>query len=211
MQQQAPAQVPPGCERAKSWRVKPRASSSATASASPIASVAVVLAVGARFSGQASSGTLTSSTTFAAPASVELRVAGHHDERHAEPLQMRHQHDELGRLAGVGDGEHDVGARDHAEIAVARLGGMQEEGGRAGAGERRGDLAGDVAGLAHAGDDHPALAGQADAAGRGEARVEARTAAPRRRALRCSAPCARRSSSCASLAEAWAGCMQRQC
>ena len=46
--------APPGCERAKSSLPKPRASSSATASASPRASAAVVLAVGARFSGQAS-------------------------------------------------------------------------------------------------------------------------------------------------------------
>ena len=44
---------------------------SATASASPIASVAVVLAVGARFSGQASSATLTSRCTSAAFASVD--------------------------------------------------------------------------------------------------------------------------------------------
>ena len=66
------ASAPPGCERAKSTAVKPRASSSATASASPIASAAVVLAVGARLSGQASSGTLTSSTAAAASARFEL-------------------------------------------------------------------------------------------------------------------------------------------
>jgi hypothetical protein len=39
--------------------VNPRFFRSATANASPIASVAVVLAVGARFSGQASSDTAT--------------------------------------------------------------------------------------------------------------------------------------------------------
>ena len=43
--------------------------------------------------------------------------------------------------------------RDHAEVAVARLARMHEKGGRAGRGEGRGDLAPDVAGLAHAGDD----------------------------------------------------------
>ena len=41
---------------------------------------------------------------------------------------------------------------------MARLGGVHEEGGRAGRGERRGDLGADMAALAHAGDD--------DAAGR---------------------------------------------
>ncbi len=60
-------------------------------------------------------------------------------------------------------------ARDHAEVAVARFAGMHEEGGRAGRGEGRGDLAPDVAGLAHAGDDQAALgvADQFDGGGEG--------------------------------------------
>ena len=49
--------APPGCERAKSSRLKPRASRQATAMASPRTKAAVVLAVGARFSGQASRAT----------------------------------------------------------------------------------------------------------------------------------------------------------
>ena len=48
---------------------------------------------------------------------------------------------------------------DHAEVAVARLAGMHVIGGRAGRGEGRGDLAADVAGLAHAGHDDPAVRG----------------------------------------------------
>ena len=52
--------LPPGWERAKSSSVKPRASSTAMASASPMASAAVVLAVGARLSGQASCATRAS-------------------------------------------------------------------------------------------------------------------------------------------------------
>ena len=63
--------APPGCERAKSSALNPRASSSATASASPSASCAVVLAVGARLSGQASFSTPLSSTTSAWRARVE--------------------------------------------------------------------------------------------------------------------------------------------
>ena len=51
--------APPGWEKAKSSAVKPRASNSAIASASPIASAAVVLDVGAKFSGQASRLTAT--------------------------------------------------------------------------------------------------------------------------------------------------------
>ena len=40
--------------------------------------------------------------------------------------------------------------RDHAEIAVAGLGGMDEERRRAGGGKGRGDLAADMADLADA-------------------------------------------------------------
>ena len=61
--------VPPGCERAKSSAENPRASSSASASASPSASAAVVLAVGARPSGQASASTAASRCRSAACAS----------------------------------------------------------------------------------------------------------------------------------------------
>src|SRR5471032_907464 len=64
--------APPGCERAKSSSLKPRRSSSATASASPSASVTVVDAVGARFSVQASLATETSRCTSASFARLEL-------------------------------------------------------------------------------------------------------------------------------------------
>src|SRR5229473_1655003 len=63
--------APPGWARAKSCSSKPRASSKATARASPSASAAVVLAVGARFRGQASCATPASRCTSASLASVE--------------------------------------------------------------------------------------------------------------------------------------------
>ena len=62
---------PLGWLRAKSSEVKPCASSRATASASPSASAAVVLAVGARLSGQASSRTRASRCTSASRASAD--------------------------------------------------------------------------------------------------------------------------------------------
>ncbi len=49
---------------------------------------------------------------------------------------------------------------DHAQVAMHRLGGMDEVGGGAGAGHGRRDLARDVARLADAGNDDPAGAGQ---------------------------------------------------
>ncbi len=66
--------APPGWEKAKSSAVKPRASSSAIARASPITSVTVVLVVGARSSGQASWLTPISSQASAAWPSAELAL-----------------------------------------------------------------------------------------------------------------------------------------
>ena len=51
--------------------------------------------------------------------------------------------------------EHRIARHHHAEIAVRRLGRMDEQGGGAGRGQGRRDLARDVAGLAHAGDHDP--------------------------------------------------------
>ena len=65
--------LPPGCDKAKSSALKPRASSRATAKASPMAICAVVLAVGARFKGQASLATLLSSTALACCASEDCK------------------------------------------------------------------------------------------------------------------------------------------
>ena len=79
---------------------------------------------------------------------------------------------ELGGLAGVREQQHHVVGGDHAEVAVAGLGRVDEERRRAGGGEGGGDLAGDVAGLAHARDDHPAAGGEHPRHRRGEARPE---------------------------------------
>ncbi len=84
---------------------------------------------------------------------------------------MRQQQDDFRRLAGIGKREHGVGARDHSEVAVRRLGGMQKERGRAGARQRGRDLAGDVPGFAHSGDDDATLAVEADVAGLREPRT----------------------------------------
>ena len=159
--------LPPGCERAKSSSRKPRASSSATASASPSAICAVVLAVGARLSGHASWSTALESDDVGMTAEAALDVAGHRDQRHAEALDRRHDRGDLVALARVRDREDDVAGRHHAEIAVARLAGVDEERRRAGRRQRRRDLAADVAALAHAHHDDAAAAGE-DRAERGD-------------------------------------------
>ncbi len=63
--------LPPGWSEAKSSSRKPFSTSSAIANASPSASAAVVLAVGMRLSGHASSDTRQSSATSAAVARVD--------------------------------------------------------------------------------------------------------------------------------------------
>jgi len=83
-----------------------------------------------------------------------LGPAGHADQRHAQALQGRQDGRQLVALAGVGNRQHHVAAGDHAEVAVAGLGGVDEQRGRAGGGQGRGDLASDMAALAHAHHDH---------------------------------------------------------
>ncbi len=93
-------------------------------------------------------------------------------ERGAEALQRLEQPREFLGLAAVRQRDHDVARLDHAEVAVHGLGRVQEEGGRAGARERRGDLAADDARLAHAGDDDAAAAVADQRDGAREALVE---------------------------------------
>ena len=149
--------APPGWERAKSSGLKPRASSRATASASPSASWAVVLAVGARLSGQASFSTPLSSTMSACRASVDFNAPV--IATIGTPSRLS-----TGRITVISSLSPPLEMAstrstvlDHAQVAVAGLGRMDEHGRRAGGGQRRGDLAADVAALAHA-HDHDAAA-----------------------------------------------------
>ena len=87
-------------------------------------------------------------------------------------LDQRQQAHQLLDLAAVRQREHDVVLADDAEVAVRRLGGVQEGRRRAGAGQRRGDLAADEARLADARDDDLAAAVGEDLHGALEALVE---------------------------------------
>ena len=152
--------APPGWNRAKSSAWKFRILLSTSASASPTASIAVVLVLGARPSEQTSSRSPSSITTFAARPTVLVLRRGDRDERHAELAERRQQLHDFGRLAALREHHDDVVRVDAAQVAVKRLGRVQEMGPRAGRRERGGDLLADEAGLAHAGDDHAALAGE---------------------------------------------------
>ncbi len=102
-----------------------------------------------------------------------IGTAGHGDQRVALPLEHRQQHQHLVALARVRQRQHHVGVGDHAQVAVAGLAGMHVEGRCAGGGQGGGDLARDVAGLAHAGADHAATRFQHQPAGAGEVAVQA--------------------------------------
>ena len=111
---------------------------------------AVVEAVGARLCGQASSRIVHGDDDVRSLAERRVPPSRHRDERRAAALHVRDQRDDLLGLARVREREDDVAAEDHPEVAVDRLGRVQEEGGRAGRGERRGDLLADDAALADA-------------------------------------------------------------
>ena len=81
---------------------------------------------------------------------------GHGDQADAEAARIVGQVLEFDGLAGPRQRHDHIIGRDHAEIAVARLARMHEEGGRAGRREGRRDLSADMAGFAHAGHDHAA-------------------------------------------------------
>ena len=142
------------------------------ARASPTAIMAVVLAEGARPSGQASSMAprvmqrlaerpreLLSRSVMAMQVGVELPKGGQETEN-------------LLGLAALGEGEDDVACADAAQVAVDGFGRVQGEGARAGGGEGGGQLLADQAGLAHAGDDDAAPALEDEAGGGGDGEVE---------------------------------------
>jgi hypothetical protein len=88
---------------------------------------------------------------------------------HAQALDHRQDGGELVALAAVGHGQHHVVRGDHAQVAVAGLGRVHEERRRAGGRQRGGDLAADVAALAHAHHDHAAAGRQHHLHGLGKA------------------------------------------
>ena len=97
---------------------------------------------------------------------------GDGDQRHLEAARVGQDVAELHALARPGQRHDGVVARDHAEVAVAGLARMHEEGRRAGRGEGGGDLLGHVPALADAGDDHAALGGGERRHGPAESRAQ---------------------------------------
>ena len=118
-------------------------------------------------------------------ASVESSAAGHRDQRHAQALEHRQDDGDLLALAAVGNRQHQVDRLDHAQVAVAGLGRMHEHRRRAGRGQRGGDLAADVAALAHAHHHHPAAHRQHQLPRRARKPRRCAPSGPAPRPLRC--------------------------
>ena len=79
-----------------------------------------------------------------------IRVAANGDDLHLKSRDGRQDSQHLFGLAAGAQGEDDVAVRDHAEIAMQRVQGIEHDGGRTGAGERRSDLVPDVPRFPHA-------------------------------------------------------------
>ena len=80
------------------------------------------------------------------------RIARDGDQPRALTLDQRDDHQKLRAFSRIRQGDHHVVARNHAQVAVAGFGGMDEECRSAGACQGGRNLAGDVAGLADSAD-----------------------------------------------------------
>eukprot|EP01136_Pigoraptor_vietnamica_P039950 Opistho-1_new@11301 len=85
-----------------------------------------------------------------------VAAAGDADQRNRPAPGVADDVGQFEGLARVGQGDHRIGGRHHAEIAVAGFRRMDELRRGSGRGKGGGNLAGDVAAFAHAGDDDPA-------------------------------------------------------
>ena len=102
-----------------------------------------------------------------------LGPAGHADDARADLAGDREHDVDLLGLAAVREREHEIDRSQPPEVAVQGLGRVQEERRSPGAGEGRGDLLADHAGLAHPRHDDLALARPNELGRPGEGRVEA--------------------------------------
>ncbi len=93
-----------------------------------------------------------------------VAVAEEGDEGAAEGAEGGQEMEQFGGGAGAGEEENWVAGGEDADIAMDGFGGVEEDGGKASGGERSGELFGDAAGLADAGEDD-LVAGGGEAGG----------------------------------------------
>src|SRR5438046_7456555 len=84
------------------------------------------------------------------PGKRRVGIAGQRDQLRALAFYPGDDREQLIRLAGIRERQNDVIARDHAQIAVSRLGGVDEKSRRPRARQPGCDVSGDVPRLADA-------------------------------------------------------------
>ena len=84
-----------------------------------------------------------------------LEVARHGGHAHALAFEHGQQVGDFMALAAIGQGQHQIAATHHAQVAMAGLGRMHKKSGCAGRGQRGGNLVPHMAAFAHAHDDDP--------------------------------------------------------
>jgi hypothetical protein len=82
------------------------------------------------------------------------RIAAHGDDPDLKPGERRQDAEQFLRLTAGAQREHHIAVRHHAEVAVQRVEGVQNDCRRAGARQRRRDLLADLTGLADPEHDH---------------------------------------------------------
>ncbi len=87
-----------------------------------------------------------------------LFVSGQRDQARALSLEMGQQRHQFVGFAGIRQQKHDIIGGDHSQVTVTSLGGVNEERGRTGRRQRRGDLARNVSGFANTGHNHATAA-----------------------------------------------------
>ena len=95
-------------------------------------------------------------------------VSGHRNQLVAVGVDEGDDLEDFVRLARIGERDHDVLLRNHAQVAVEGFAGMEKEARGSGRSERRGDLAPHEARLAHARNDTLAAASEDHLHGRGK-------------------------------------------
>ena len=86
-----------------------------------------------------------------------LGIARHGDQGRPHALEHGQNGSQFSGLPAVGDGQHQIGRTDHAQVTMAGLGGVHKHGGRAGGGQGCRNLASNVATFAHAHHHHAAV------------------------------------------------------
>ena len=105
--------------------------------------------------GQASRGNRDGDRDLGRPPRGGCRIARHRDRPDSPGPRELQQPNDLGRLSRDGEREDDVARHEHAEVAVARLSGVQKVSGSPGGGQGGGDLLADQPGLSETGHAEP--------------------------------------------------------